>query len=770
MDWYQHFFITGPDPANAMHGEYSINLVILSYVIATITSYVALDISSHLRKHNSTLFRIFWWIGGAFVMGTGIWSMHFIGMLAFYMDMPMSYNIWWTALSMLVATIAAALAFLFFMIKKPRPFQYILSGLTLGAAISTMHYTGMAGMNNMIIYYRPGTFLLSNLVAFIAATAALWLAVHSEHGTYVRRIPLKIGSALIMGVAIAGMHYTGMAAAVFTPAVTMTHTSEVDQPLLATLIATIELSILGIALISSSIMVRRKNEAVRIQLDAIVQSSVDAIIGKDLNSIVTSWNVAAEKMFGYTENEMLGQSILRLIPAERQNEEALTIDKIKNGGTLEYFETERIRKDGKIINVSVTVSPIRNGANKIIGVSKIVRDITVQKQLEQQLRQSQKMEAIGQLTGGIAHDFNNLLGIIVGNLDLIEEQVAENREVLENVQTAQKAATRGADLTKRLLAFSRLQKLNPTATSLENSISNIMEMAVRTLGPEIKIITKLDHSVPPVLVDPAGLESALLNLAVNARDAMPNGGSITISTQSVDLEADFLLERDKEVKPGRYAHIMVSDTGHGIPAEILTKVFEPFFTTKPRGKGTGLGLSMVYGFIKQSGGLTRIYSEVNHGTTISMYLPLSAAHALPTKIMAIDKNKLTEKANGTVLVVDDEIDLLKVAVAFLEKIGYRTLRATDGPSALVILEREKYIDLLLTDIIMPGGMSGVELAAKARQFKPNIKVVYSSGFPSEALAEKSGTKIDGQLINKPYNRNIFVETIRGVMEQPINNG
>jgi len=527
--------------------------------------------------------------------------------------------------------------------------------------------------------------------------------------------------------------------------------------------------ILGLFLLNSNIIARRKNEAARIQLDAIVQSSADAIIGKDLNSIVTSWNAAAEKMFGYSAHDMLGQSIMLLIPPDRYAEESVIINKIKHGETIEHFETERIRKDGTLMNVSVTASPIRDNDNNIIGVSKIARDITNQKQLEKQLQQSQKMEAIGQLTGGIAHDFNNLLGIIIGNLDLIEEQIASNKEVLENVHDAQKAAIRGADLTKRLLAFSRLQQLNPTPTSLENSINNIMAMAARTLGPEIRIITKLDNSVPPVFVDPAGLESALLNLAVNARDAMPHGGSITISTQLVDLDEHFLLTRDKDLKPGRYAHIMLSDTGHGMSAEVLAKVFEPFFTTKPRGKGTGLGLSMVYGFVKQSGGLIRIYSEINHGTTISMFLPLTEESALPIKEVAIDKNKFTANANGTVLVVDDEIALLKIAVTFLEKIGYKVLRAADGPSALVILEREKNIDLLLTDIIMSGGINGVELAAKARQIKPNIKVVYSSGFPSEALAERSGAKIDGPLLNKPYNRKIFVETILNVMEQQINN-
>jgi len=391
--------------------------------------------------------------------------------------------------------------------------------------------------------------------------------------------------------------------------------------------------------------------------------------------------------------------------------------------------------------------------------------VSARKNVEEQLRQSQKMEAIGQLTGGVAHDFNNLLGVIIGNLDLLERQVVGNAAAMKNVATIQKAALRGSDLTKRLLTFSRLRQLNSAPTVLENSIRNTIDMATRAIGPEIKIITHFDISLPFVLVDAAELENALLNLIVNARDAMPNGGSITISTQIDDFNEQDMLVRNKELKPGRYARIIVTDTGCGMSKETQAKAFDPFFTTKQRGKGTGLGLSMVFGFVKQSGGMIRIYSELGHGTSISIYLPLAEDEALPTKTTV--KTPMQIKADGLVLVVDDEVDLLDVIVSYLEDMGYKVRSATDGPSALAILQSEPSIELLITDIIMPGGLNGVELGIKARELNPDIKIIYSSGFPSAALTERSGTTIVGPLLSKPYQLNDLVAAINVVMSGDI---
>ena len=390
----------------------------------------------------------------------------------------------------------------------------------------------------------------------------------------------------------------------------------------------------------------------------------------------------------------------------------------------------------------------------------IARKITDRKQLESQLYLSQKMEAIGQLTGGIAHDFNNLLGVIVGNLDLLERLVHKNEAGLKRVQTAQKAAARGADLTRRLLAFSTNVELKPTPIELHPCIHNTIELA-RALGPDVKITTHFDDSMPLVLVDPSGLESALLNLAVNARDAMPKGGTLTISTQLSNLEEDYPPDQAGELKVGRYACISISDTGHGMSKETLERVFEPFFT-KPRGKGTGLGPAMVYGFVKQSGGTIRIYSELGYGTTVTFYLPLANAPSLslPVAAATLSPARLT----GKVLVVDDELDLLEIASAYLEEMGYTVYSAEDGASALEVVEQHKDNYLIVTDIIMPGGMNGVELAQNVRQLLPQIKVIYCSGYPADALAERSMPLVDAPLLLKPYQRSEFGVVVRAAME------
>jgi PAS domain S-box-containing protein len=518
---------------------------------------------------------------------------------------------------------------------------------------------------------------------------------------------------------------------------------------------------IGTASIGEDITKQTVIDITRARLAAIVESSEDAIIGKDINGIITDWNAGATKVFGFSADEMVGHSLLPLLPPDRLHEEDQILNRIRHGEIIDHLETVRKRKDGRQIDVSITVSPIKDAASIVIGASKIARDITEQKNLEQQLRQSQKMEAVGQLTGGLAHDFNNLLGVVLGNLDLLERLVAGNEVAVKRVQNAQKAAMRGADLTRRMLVFSSRQPLNPAPTLLDESIQNMIEMAARALGPEIKITTNLDHAIPPVLVDAAGLENVLLNLAVNARDAMPDGGSLVISTQLSDLEESYPPVQAEELKPGRYVRVTVSDTGHGMSGETLARVFEPFFTTKPRGKGTGLGLAMVYGFVKQSGGTVRIYSELGHGTTVSFYLPLAEGTLSPATAAAASKPQAT--TGGTVLVVDDEVDLLEIASAYLEEMGYRVFLATDGARALEVLAREPGIELLITDVIMPGGMNGVELARKVRQLKPGVKIVYSSGFPSDALAERSGTRVDGPLLYKPYQRNDFTAAIRRAM-------
>jgi|GEM_PF-6839845 len=386
------------------------------------------------------------------------------------------------------------------------------------------------------------------------------------------------------------------------------------------------------------------NEA-RMRLAAIVESSEDAIIGKDNEGTVLSWNRGAENIFGYKAEEIVGSSIRLLIPEDRLEEEDEILRRIQLGETVEHIETLRERKNGQIIHVSLTVSPIHDSTGSVVGASKIARNITERKQLERQLNQSQKMEAIGQLTGGIAHDFNNLLAVIIGNLDLLERAEQGNEPGLKRIRTAQKAALRGADLTKRLLVFSSSGESKPVLIDLNRSVHNVLELASRVLGSDIKTVTRLEKDLPPIFVDASNLENALLNLVLNARDAMTHGGTLTLSTQLHTLEDRGLRVQLAELKPGRYACLSVSDSGHGMPREVLDRVFEPFFTTKPRGKGTGLGLSLAYAFCKQSNGTARIYSELELGTTVSFYLPIAKNVIFPELVIP----KMTPKnRTGTI--------------------------------------------------------------------------------------------------------------------------
>lgn len=498
--------------------------------------------------------------------------------------------------------------------------------------------------------------------------------------------------------------------------------------------------------------------------EGILGAAADGVLIKQSDGAILMANPAAERIFAYSAGGLAGLNIDTLIAPGYRNDNAearmrtLTGEKPSELGAM--GDLEGVRKDGTQFPMEIALSPL-TVAGKAYVVC-IVRDVSERRLLEQQLRQSQKMEAIGQLTGGVAHDFNNLLGVILGNLDLLEHALSGNDEAVQRVATAQRAAERGADLTKRLLGFSRRQQLSPEPVMLNECVQNLVGIATRTLGPNIKITTHLAPDLPRVLVDGSGLENVLLNLAINSRDAMPHGGMLTLSTKLAELDADYPAVLVGELPPARYACVCVSDSGKGMPPEILEKACEPFFTTKPRDQGTGLGLATVYGFVKQSKGHMNLYSEVGHGTTVRIYLPLAESDAIRPASAA--PRPTTQAAKGaTVLVVDDEVDLLEVAVAYLEELGCRVLHASDAASALAICEREPNIGLLVTDIMMPGGMSGIQLAGEVRARRPGVRVLYSTGFSSKALAQRTGMEIRGPILNKPYRRNEFIAVVSQVM-------
>lgn len=389
-------------------------------------------------------------------------------------------------------------------------------------------------------------------------------------------------------------------------------------------------------------------------------------------------------------------------------------------------------------------------------------DITERKAAEEKLLQSQKMEAVGQLTGGIAHDFNNLLAVILGNLELLEREIAGDARLTRRVSRATDAARRGAELTSRLLAFSRRQMLQPEVIDLNQNVLGMKDLLRRTLGESIVIETHPAAGLWPAKVDPYQLENAILNLAINARDAMPDGGKLTIETANVYLDEAYVA-RITDTEPGDHVMVAVTDTGAGMAADVVKRVFEPFFTTKDVGKGTGLGLSMVDGFLKQSGGHATIFSEKGIGTTVKLYFPRAQEAPQDT---APDTNGGPARLTGTetILVVEDSVAVRFTVVAMLEDLGYRVLQAANGAAALALLEEHPETNLMFTDVVMPGGMTGVELAHRAQQGNPDLKVLFTSGYPDRAFARNGHSSKQIDLLSKPYTQKDLAQKIRQVLD------
>jgi PAS domain S-box-containing protein len=382
----------------------------------------------------------------------------------------------------------------------------------------------------------------------------------------------------------------------------------------------------------------RERQAARMRLVTIaVESSTDAILTHTVDGIVTSWNPAATRLYGFTAAEVLGQPITLLVPPDRQEELQTLLAQVRRGARLEPLETIRGHKDGTRLDVALTVSPIMTPEGAVLGASVIARDMTAHKRLHAQLQHAQKMEALGQLTEGLAHDFNNMVGVIVGHLDLLADVVGEHAAALPHIRTAHKAARRAADLTRRLLTVARRQSLQPAPTGVNALLTELFEMLPRTLGSDIQMATQLAADLPPVQIDPTELENAVLNLALNARDAMPGGGTLTVTTQGVELDAASPAVQAGEVVAGPYVWLTVADTGHGMTPEVLARVCEPFFTTKPRDHGTGLGLAMVYGFVKQSHGHLRIDSAPGQGTRVHLYLPVAERTTSPVPVTRVSR-------------------------------------------------------------------------------------------------------------------------------------
>ncbi|WP_246708803.1 MULTISPECIES: PAS domain S-box protein [Bradyrhizobium] len=482
------------------------------------------------------------------------------------------------------------------------------------------------------------------------------------------------------------------------------------------------------------------------RLTAIVETAVDGVILFDAQDRILLFNPACERLFGYRADEVMNRNVGMLMP------EADAARHFAIGG-----EAIGLRKDGTTFAMDLSVGQARQDGELIfVG---IVHDLTGRKLTEQQLQQAQKMEMVGQLSGGIAHDFNNLLTVIIGNAEHLSEQLKARPDLKRFAEDICQSGEQGAELTQRLLAFSRRQLLRPQTIDCRSLLDSMFKLLKRTLREDIEIRTSSGPGTVLAFADRAQLESAVLNLALNAQDAMPSGGHLTLATELVTIDDDRALH--PEVAPGSYALISVTDDGEGMTPEITARAFEPFFTTKEVGKGSGLGLSMVYGFAKQSGGHVSIYSEAGLGTTVRIYLP--RANTGGSQADLPDGEDTAPRGYETILIVEDDPFVRSSVIRRVEALGYRVVAAVNGKDALQQLQGDPGIDLLFTDIVMPGGMSGWDLADQARRLRPGLPVLFTSGYALETLVAQGHARPQSIVLTKPYRKVELAQRLRDAL-------
>jgi PAS domain S-box-containing protein len=487
-------------------------------------------------------------------------------------------------------------------------------------------------------------------------------------------------------------------------------------------------------------------------LQAVIEATPDAIFVKDLEGRYVLVNAAAARFIGKAPAEIVGKNDFELYPEEDARRFVEADRKVLASGEPQAFEGVATGKSGEQIYL-VTKGVYRDKHGQILGVYGISHDITELQHAHETLEQtrealfrSQKMEAVGQLTGGIAHDFNNILAIILGNVELLRLHFPSDPHAAEIINAVMRATLHGKDLTGHLLAFSRRRLLNPQPVDVNALVASVVRLLGRTLGATIRVVTDTSSGSGLAFADPAALEAAVLNVALNARDAMPEGGVLTIRTSTVQITE--FPTTDEDLKPGAYALLELEDTGSGMPPDVVARVFEPFFTTKMSGRGTGLGLSMVYGFAKQSGGTVAIDSVPGRGTSFRLFLPL--AENEPVDPLIADVPMMMPAVTRTVLVVEDETDVRNIVRRQLESLGHRVLVAEADTEALLLLQGPGAPDLLLTDVLLATGRNGIELARTARAARPGLPVIFMSGYTAVPDALQRIRETGAPLLSKPF--------------------
>jgi PAS domain S-box-containing protein len=723
-------------------GTHDTTLVALSILIATAASYTALDLAGRIRASSGWACHA-WLATSAVAMGGGIWSMHFVAMLAFSMPgMDVSYDVPLTALSLIVAILVTGIGLHAVSRDKATPKILLFSGCFVGLGIVAMHYTGMAAMRmGAHVDYDTLWVAISVLIALGAATVALWLAFQNTG------LVQKLVAAVAMGLAISGMHYSAMQAAIFTAhsAAGRGHgDASLAQTALAAAVAGTTFLILFLALIAAmfdrrfALLAEREAAALRESEErfrSLYRRTPLPLHSLDGDARIEHVSDAWLDLLGYRREEAKGRPLTEFMTeASAGRRTKVDWPRLLALGELRDAEYRFVSKAGEVLDAAVSERVERDPSGQFIRVVGGLLDVTARRRAEAALRQSQK------------------IAVVLGNLELLRKRLRDDDKSKALLENAVEGAERGAALTQRMLAFARRQDLDPQAVDVSALVRGMADLLQRSIGPMVRIETHFPLRLPPALVDANQLELALLNLAVNARDAMPEGGTITIA--------------GREEGSGRFIRLSVTDTGEGMDETTLARATEPFFTTKGTGKGTGLGLSMVHGLAEQSGGGFALRSRKGEGTTAEIWLPLATAPVLdePAAPAAEPAPQVAPVRGLAVLVVDDDLLVLANTAAMLEDLGHTALQAASGAEALGMLRGAHAVDVVLTDQVMPK-MTGAQLIAAVKTEWPQLPLIIATGF-AELPAD-----LDPDLpkLKKPFQQALLARTIEASLQRAANN-
>jgi PAS domain S-box-containing protein len=748
-----------------MVGVYDLKLVALSLVVAAFASYTALELAGRVSATQGRTSWL-WLLGGAFAMGTGIWSMHFIGMLAFRLPIPMAYDVWINVLSWVIAMGASGVAL--FVVRRPTLTgrNITIGAAVMGAGICSMHYIGMAAMRmSPPIVYHPPLFTASLIIAIAASLAALWIAFQLRKKRWALAILAKLASALVMALAITGMHYTGMAAAQFAPGsvcLAADTTGGLDSASLAVLVSIATLAILTITVVISGADVQEREAKIRRLVDA----NIIGIFIWELDGQILEANDAFLRMVRH-DREDLASGRIRwkdLTPPEWLDQDARRlVPELNRAGSVQPYEKEYFRKDGSRVPVLVGAATFEKGGNQgvafVLDLSEGKRAEAERVKLEERLRQAEKMEAIGAMAGGIAHDFNNILGAILGYGELAQKSAAEGSAVRRYSDNVMHAAGRAKALVERILAFSRSGIGERAPVNVQAVIAETLDLLAASLPGRVQLDRKLDAGDAAVIADATQFHQVVMNLCTNAVQAMPAGGVLEVRFERVEV-AERVSVFQGELALGPYVRLTVRDSGTGIEPQVLDRMFDPFFTTKGVGVGTGLGLSLVHGIVADVGGAIDVATAIDEGTTFTIWMPVAGAAPAPKAEVA---SELPHGNGEVIMVVDDEPSLVALTEEMLAELGYEPIGFGSATAALkAFVDDPGRFDLVLTDEMMPE-LSGTGLALEIRRLRANIPIVIMSGYVDTSVAALARSAGVSDVLRKPLQSRDIAEALARVL-------